>query len=262
MKAMMNNDILVNAHLHGRSFLWEDGKTAVLLLHGLTATASEVRLLGQNLHQHGYTVAAPLLPGHGTTPEALSQVKWTDWAWEAEKSLHYLLTVCDTVFVAGESMGGALTLHLATRFPEIAGIICYAPAIKLNIPPIRKVQLRTTPFKEFVPKKNSGDNDFWQGYAVNSLSAVEELLQMGRAVRHNLHKIECPVLVVQGRHDVTVASDVGDVILTGVSSRQKRQVWMENSAHIILLEDEREQIFSLTREFLDDVLRFQSGSLS
>ena len=58
----------------------------------------------------------------------------------------------------------------------------------------------------------------------------------------------------KGANDTTVADDVGDIIMAGVSSSIKQLLWMENSAHIIILEDEREQIFDLTRTFLSIVL--------
>ena len=254
---MMNNEQqLVNAHLDGSAFFWEAGSVGVLLLHGLTATTTEVRLLAEDLYAHGYTVKAPLLPGHGTTPEDLNEQKWKDWAWEAEKSLQHLLTLCDTVFVAGESMGGALALYLAIGFPEIAGILCYAPAIQLNISTLQQMRLRTVaPFKAFIPKASGGNNPFWQGYDVNPLKAVETLVALGAYVRRHLAVITQPVLVVQGRLDETVATDVGELVLDGVSSSIKRLAWMENSAHIILLEDDREQIFALTRGFLAEVGR-------
>ena len=50
----------------GFEFQGDNGK-AVLLLHGYTGSASEMRPLGEYLHKHGYTVLCPLLPGHGTT---------------------------------------------------------------------------------------------------------------------------------------------------------------------------------------------------
>lgn len=253
--ATMSEQPLVNPHLDGTAFFWEAGTVGVLLLHGLTATTTEVRLLGEDLAANGYTVMGPLLPGHGTTPEDLNERKWEDWAWEAEKSLQYLLTICDSVFVAGESMGGALALYLATRFPEIAGVICYAPAIQLNMTAVQLVQLRAfAPFKESMPKEKNGHNPYWQGYDVHPLKAVETLVALGGYVRHHLDKIEQPVLVVQGRNDETVAADVGETILDGVASTVKQLVWMEQSAHVILLEEEREQIFALTRDFLSEAL--------
>ena len=37
-----------------------------------------MRLLGDHLHQEGYTVLGVLLPGHGTKPEDLNETKWQD----------------------------------------------------------------------------------------------------------------------------------------------------------------------------------------
>ena len=48
----------------------EDG---ILLLHGFTATPGTMRPLGEALHRDtGFTVYAPLLPGHGLTPEEIA----------------------------------------------------------------------------------------------------------------------------------------------------------------------------------------------
>ena len=44
----------------------------VLLVHGLTGSAAEMRLLGEHLNGLGFHVLAPLLPGHGTTAADLA----------------------------------------------------------------------------------------------------------------------------------------------------------------------------------------------
>ena len=55
----------------------EDG---ILLLHGFTATPGTMRPLGEALHRDtGFTVYAPLLPGHGLTPEEMAKTRWYDW---------------------------------------------------------------------------------------------------------------------------------------------------------------------------------------
>src|SRR4051812_25853498 len=41
---------------------------ALLLLHGSGDTPQTLRYLGERLHAAGYTVHAPLLPGHGQSP--------------------------------------------------------------------------------------------------------------------------------------------------------------------------------------------------
>ncbi len=249
------NENLVNPELAGDSFLWEAGPTGALLLHGLTATTAEVRLLAADLLAQGYTVMGPLLPGHGAKPEDLNTITWQDWAWTAVASYQHLATLCDHVFVGGESTGAALALHLAEQHQEISGVLCYAPAIKLAMPIHKKMQLyASAPFIEAIPKADADNNPYWQGYKVNPLRSVQELIALGRIVRHDLDKITQPVLVVQGRQDETVAADAGQIILDSIQSDLQEMVWLEESGHIVLLEDEREAITQLTLRFMEQAL--------
>ncbi len=245
-----------NPHLEGDTFFWPGNETGVLLLHGLTATTAEVRLLAEKLHAEGYTISAPLLPGHGTHPDDLNETTWHDWAWTAEKAYQHLATVCDQVFVGGESTGGALALFLAAQHKEIAGVLCYAPAIKLAIPTHNMVRLYVAaPLVHSLPKDNVGSNEFWQGYRVNPLRAVMELIRLGLEVRRQLPQITQPVLVMQGRNDKTVSEDVGEIILEGVLSEQAEQHWWEQSGHVILLEDELDEITAVTHQFMQKVMQ-------
>ena len=240
-----------NPHLEGHTFFWPGNETGVLLLHGLTATTAEVRLLAEKLHAEGYTISAPLLPGHGTEPEDLNETTWRDWAWTAEKAYQHLATVCDTVFIGGESMGGALALYLTAQHKEVAGVMGYAPAIKLAIPTHNMVRLYVAaPLVNSLPKDNVGSNEDWQGYRVNPLRAVMELIRLGQEVRRQLPQISQPVLVMQGRKDKTVSADVGEIILEGVLSEQAEQHWLEQSGHVILLEDELDEITAVTLDFI------------
>jgi carboxylesterase len=247
----MNHETLQNPQLPGDSFFWEAGPIGILLLHGLTATTAEVRPLAERLRQAGYTVAGPLLPGHGTTPEALNETTWHDWAWEAQLGYEHLATLCDHVFVGGESTGAALALYLASKQPAIAGVLAYAPAIKLAMAFHDLARLYVAaPLVDAIPKENVGGNALWQGYKVNPLQAVMELVRLGREARRRLPQIQQPVLVMQGRHDRTIAPDSGELVYAGVGSAVKELHWLENSGHIILLEAELEQIINTTLAFL------------
>jgi len=79
------------------------------------------------LHERGYTMSGPLLPGHNTSPQDLNRQKWHHWTSAVEQAYQELQSKCDRVFVCGESMGGLLTLHCASHHPEIAGIVIYSP---------------------------------------------------------------------------------------------------------------------------------------
>ena len=58
----------------------------------------------------------------------------------------------------------------------------------------------------------------------------------------DLAEIQQPALVFQGRKDLTVAPEAGEIILNGISSTVKEHHWMENSSHAIVLDAEREEV--------------------
>lgn len=118
-----------NPHLDPSPRYLSGSEIGVLLIHGYTATPAEVSLLGDHLHDRGYTVSCPLLPGHATTIEQLHQVKWQDWADHVALKYAQLKSDCSTVFVGGESLGGLLAAYLGLQHSDISGLILNAPAL-------------------------------------------------------------------------------------------------------------------------------------
>lgn len=258
----MPNSALYNPHLEGEAFFWEGGAIGALLSHGYTATAAEVRPLAKRLHQEGYTVAAPLLAGHGTKPDDLNHVHWRDWIASAEKSYAQLAGRCEKVFLGGQSMGGLVALYLARQHPEAAGVLLYAPAIQLVMSPLDKIKLYAgSLFLAYTLRKSLDTSDKWQGYHPElPLKGIIQLLKFQSVVRANLSQIHQPVIVFQGRKDLTVAPSAGEVILQGVSSRLKEYHWMERSAHTILLDCELDTVTELTLRFMESALASKSSA--
>lgn len=52
---------------------------AVVLLHGLTDSPYSLRHVARRYAADGFVVVAVRLPGHGTVPAGLSNVRWEDW---------------------------------------------------------------------------------------------------------------------------------------------------------------------------------------
>lgn len=254
MSTTRGNSFLHNPHLDGDAFFWQAGRVGILLSHGFTATTAEIRPLAEILHRKGYTVAAPLLPGHGTSPADLNRVRWQDWARAGQDTLEQLFQSCERVFVAGESMGGLLALYLASQNPRVAGLLLYAPAIALNMRFADYAKLYLgAPFLEQVPRSGLDCSEAWQGYSGLPLKGILQLLDFGRATRAQLAKIHQPILVLQGRLDTTVAPQAGDVILAHVSSTKKAHYWLEKSHHTLTLDVELDEVATKTIEFIEQL---------
>jgi pimeloyl-ACP methyl ester carboxylesterase len=101
---------------------------AVLLLHGLAANKKIMSYLARGFAAQGLRVIVPDLPGHGRTPGPFSPER-------AEVCVAALLddlvargmATPATTVLAGHSMGGAIALRLAEKFPVLA-VVAISPA--------------------------------------------------------------------------------------------------------------------------------------
>jgi carboxylesterase len=249
----LGNSNLHNPHLDGDSFFLPAGPAGIFLAHGYTATAAEVRLLAEKLHEKGYTVAGPLLAGHGTSPQDLNCANWQEWVTNGQELLDRLFETCQQVWVGGESMGGVLALCLAAKNPKVKGLLLYAPAIKLTMTTIDKIKLYlVAPFIEQNPRSGLDNPDTWQGYPAVPLKGVIQLLRFQQAAVPLLPKITQPVLIFQGRLDRTTAPQAGEIIMNAVSSEVKEHHWMEKSHHTLILDVELDEITARTIEFIEN----------
>jgi len=244
-----------NPHLDSSPFLFEGGPSGVLLLHGFTATPIEVKLVGRYLHERGYTVSGPLLPGHGTTIESINACRWRDWVDHAVRAYAELTARCARVFVGGESLGGLLSLYLGSAHPEIAGLILYAPALRIASPlvhlsPLAKFFIKALPKKREENDPDSVVNQRWAGYTVDPVPAVAQVLPLQRQVRLRLPLIEQPIIVFQGRLDSTLKQSGAEEIIAAVQSAHKELVWQEGSSHCLVLDVEWEEVAEKTLAFI------------
>jgi carboxylesterase len=254
-QTMTKPSLLRNPHLEGSSFYWEAGSTGVLLCHGFTATTAEVRLLARSLHEHGYTVTAPLLPGHGTSPPDCNRFSWQDWYASVEQTYQQLATHCQHVVIGGESLGALLTLYLAVNQPEASAVLCYAPALRLKLSRAKIGLLSIlAPFITSIPKAPSTDDNPWQGYDVEPLKGAKQLVRLQQIILPLLTQIHQPIFILQGRLDLTVHPQSPQTIIDQVSSSIKELHWLEHSTHCVILDQERDLAASLTLDFLMRVL--------
>ncbi len=255
----MTRPIIENPQLDGSTFsLNGSGDTGILLFHGFTSTTVEVRPLAEFLHQAGYSVTAPLLPGHGTRPEDALRVRKADWLSAADQAYQSLKTRARKVVVGGESMGALLALHLASAYPDISGIVTYAPAIQVS-GQWRAVLL--APFVKIRPKyylheessTTPPDTLPWQGYNVLPIPAVAQFYWLQQQVRQELKSVRQPALIFQGKLDGTINPDGAKTVLDRLGSQDKKLIWLENSGHTLLLGEQHHQVYQDTLAFIQRV---------
>jgi carboxylesterase len=231
------------------------GPVGVLMIHGFTGSPSELRPVADALHAQEYTVSAPLLAGHGTIPADLNKTRWQDWLATAELALADLQKTCETIFVAGQSMGGLLTLNLAMHHDhEITGAIVYSPAVIL-----RDKTSRLAPIaKYFVKETPKGPDDFvdkravprlWD-YAVNPIPAVHELLKLMKQTRRILPQVTCPLLILHSTRDQIVDPASAQLVYDKAGSTDKEILILENSGHVITLDAQWETVAEQTKMFI------------
>ncbi len=248
---------------------------AVLMVHGFPSTPYSYEEASIAVHEAGYDVFVPLLPGFGTDPKDLKHTTYTQWYaylrdFYLEKRNHY-----PRLYVIGTSMGGAMTLDLASEFsgtddaPD--GIVTVAAPIYLNnlregfaMNPLsylgRTVALFTSSFKTDIyhgaEEANDGDEN-WIGYKGVFVTAGVSLIGALKRIRHSLIKVTVPILCIHDTGDRTIHYKNQRLILSGVSSEMKRSITTSMDAthrkHILLMYDSsRDQLIQSILEFFEE----------
>ena len=236
-----------------QAFDFGTGEHGVLLIHGFTGSPAHMRLIGEGLRDNGFAVRGILLPGHGENPEAMAKATWQDWfrasreaAAEMRKQYRYLT-------VAGLSMGGCLALMLAEQMEADACVTIAAPMKTMT--KFRSLASVAALVHPMVHKRADGSrasliNDYDIGYDSYPMQSVAHLSAIMRRARRDLSLVHCPVLVIQSHGDKTVTPDSPEIILDGVSSKIKAQLWLEEAPHVCTISPEYPRIVREMTDFL------------
>src|SRR5438477_5278218 len=188
-------------------FSADGGSAGVLVVHGFTGSPQSMRGLAEAFAAAGFTVELPLLPGHGTAIEDMVPTRWSDYAGAVEQAYTDLAGRCDKVVVAGLSMGGSLTVWLAERHPEIAGIVLVNALVEPPDPSFKDLLLGMLEAGPVMPGIGSDIADPNVKEAAYDGAPIEPLLSLLDAageVYPKLGDIRCPVLIFTSRQDHVV----------------------------------------------------------
>ncbi|EJZ59806.1 alpha/beta fold hydrolase [Pseudomonas sp. RSB 5.4] len=125
-------------------FVLGDGEVAVLLIHGLTGTPTELRRVAVGLAKAGHTVYVPTLAGHCGGNADLQATGWRDWYESARNTFVGVRRKHHKVYVGGLSMGAVLSMYLAAEHPgQIEGLLLYSTTLRYDGWSINKLAFLT-----------------------------------------------------------------------------------------------------------------------
>ena len=238
----------------GEPFFMRGDSSGVLLIHGFTGLPAGMFLLGEVLNRAGYSVLCPRLAGHGTNERDLMRTTKDDWYNSVLDGFAILRGLCDTIFVVGHSMGGLLTLKLATE-RNVAKIVTLAAPIFID----DGLGLKNLPPKElcgnactFTPRKKLDDvppavNNV---YEKTPLVSVHELLDLIAEVKGLLPHVTTPILIMHGEEDHTAQPRSARFIMDNVGATVKQIITVPESGHLLPFAEERDFVFDATLHFL------------
>jgi len=254
------------------------GRPGILLLHGLTGMPSEMRPLERHLQAQGYSVSVPLLPGHGGTHRELLATTWSDWVTGARAACGELAARCDTVVVAGLSMGALLATLLAVDDARVAGIVLLSPTLRYDGPSIPWTR-RLLPLAHVVP---GADRLFYwtekppyglrderlqrlvtravkaarrgehteYGLFRTYVGSVRELNRMVRLVRRRAGAVRCPALVLHSREDTITSGANAEEMHALLGSAEKSIRWLSGCDHVLTVDLQKHVVARAITDFV------------
>ena len=263
-------------------FQFEGGRDGVLLIHGLTGTPTEMRIMGKGLNRAGFTVVGVRLAGHCGSEEDLVATTWEDWYASVEAAADELRGRVDRVFVAGLSMGALLALRLAAVRPDwIAGVGVFGATFRYDgwsipwmgrfsfvLPWLKRMGIgKHRSFIEQPPygirdehlraqisaAMFSGDSEA-AGLPGNPWHALAEMVDLSRDVRRRLPDVVAPCFVAHATNDDIASVSNADLVARRVRGPIE-MLLLDDSYHMITIDRERRMLIERTADFFSRTAR-------
>lgn len=234
------------------------GEPAVLLIHGLTGNPYEMKFLAEKMNKAGFTVSAPCLPGHSQTLEKLKDTCWQNWYERVRERYLELKQNHLKVGIAGLCMGAVLALELSFEFKDIPAVSLMSttlfydgwtiPWYSFLIPlayytPIKYMYS----FSERPPygikndrlRKIVQSNTATLVYDEVPGVVMDQNFRLISRVKKHMPRIKTPLLLIHAYEDDTASVKNADYVENHVGSTEIRKVLLQNSYHMVTIDNDR-----------------------
>ena len=250
---------------------------AVFLIHGLGGTQYDLGSMHKRLKNAGFVTHSITLPGHGGQPPDLIGVRAEDWLEAVRTKYRELVAEYEVLHVMGMCMGSLLAIETCKRERHTKGrLVALAPPVYIDgwsTPWYRELRHLLYPVPGVANRMRVDEEDpygikneqlraivrakFERGdafaYSWVPLACIREVDRLRRFVMKGLHHIACPTLVIHAREDeltsVRSANFLVEHIGGGKRAGLARMVVLENSYHLICVDNDKEIVAQRTLEF-------------
>ncbi|MBI65358.1 MAG: hypothetical protein CMG64_03600 [Candidatus Marinimicrobia bacterium] len=240
-----------------------DSKIGVYLVHGFSSTTYEMKMLFDFLEKKKYYVVCKNLPGHGTTVDDCNRQKFSDWLKFSEIEFAKLASKVDQIFIIGSSMGGVISLYLASMFP-VNGVIVGGTVFQFKKPFMTFLGSVLSKILKYENKRNMFPKDVrdkieFYGYSQYPLVALSEFRKMNKLVKRKMNNMNAPILIIHSNSDRTSVKENVNIIKNNISSQDKK-VLIVNDAHHNMFDENVDQklIFENVSDFILSHLNIKS----
>ena len=264
-----------------RVWNFEKNKKSLIIIHRGHEHSERLNNLAQDEKFLKYNIFAYDLRGHGyteakTSPNAMDYVRDLDFFIKHIKSEYQIKE--EDVFIVANSIGGViLSAYVHDFAPNIAGIALLAPAfeIKLYIPFAKQLVTLLTKIKKDakvmsyvkakvlthdVEEQNKYNNDKLINKEINAKLLID-LADMGKRLIEDSMAIELPTIIFSAEKDYVVKNSAQKKFFLNLSSKKREFIELENFYHGIIFEKERQKVYKMLDDFIQDVFKNQNTTL-
>ncbi len=245
----------------------KDGKGPCLVaFHGFTGTTSEIRSVVDAVAARGFAVHAPLMPGHGSTPDRLQDTSFETWTTAMQAELDAARARHERIVLCGFSLGSLVAMELAARKPEgLLGLVLLGNALTLApyvSGPLGFWHRRGWKMGDwyFLKLWEADLHDRAQrkkiaAYDRDPIRAALEVYRAGLHCRERLRHIDVPTLVIHGGRDKVCPESNVELVRRALGTREIRTKIFPRSAHMVAADVDRHEVSACVSSWVEEISR-------
>ena len=264
-----------------RKWNFEKDKKTLIIIHRGHEHSERLNILTQDEKFLKYNIFAYDLRGHGYTkikssPNSMDYVRDLDSFVKHIKSKYQIKE--EDIFIIANSIGGViLSAYVHDFAPNITGIALLAPAfeIKLYIPFAKQLVTLLTKIKKNakvmsyvkakvlthdIEEQNKYNSDKLINKEINAKLLID-LADMGKRLVEDSMAIELPTIIFSAEKDYVVKNSAQKKFFLNLSSKKRKFIELENFYHGIIFEKERQKVYKILDDFIQDVFKNQNTTL-